>query len=97
MSRFWGCHNAQAKLGNRLHVPQCRPFHCCCCLNSCTLHPAPTVKDINVVMGGEREIPGELPTSVPITSSPLNTPVLHMNSYSIWGALLRLVNRPLHP
>ena len=54
-----------------------------------------TVKDIIMATGGECEIPGELPTSCPITSSPA-MPILHMNSHSIWGALLRLVNRPLH-
>ena len=53
-----------------------------------------TVKDIIMATGGECEIPGELPTSCPITSSPA-MPILHMNSHSIWGALLRLVNRPL--
>ena len=46
-------------------------------------------------MAGECESPGELPTSFPITSSPAK-PILYMNSHSIWGALLRLVNRPLH-
>ena len=54
-----------------------------------------TVKDINMVIGGECENPGELPTSFPITSSP-TMPILHMNSHSIFGALLRLVNRSLH-
>ena len=43
-----------------------------------------TVKDINMVMGGECEIPGELPTSFPITPSPA-MPILHMNSHSNMG------------
>ena len=40
-------------------------------------------------------LPGDLPTSSPITSSPAML-VLHMNSHPTRGALLRLVNRPLH-
>ena len=41
------------------------------------------------VMGGEHEIPGELPTSFPITSSPA-MPVLHMNSPGLEAIAIRL-------
>ena len=45
-------------------------------------------------MEGECESSGELHL-FPITSSPA-MPILYVNSHSTWGALLRLVSRPLH-
>ena len=52
------------------------------------------VKNIDMVMEGECESSGELHL-FPITSSPA-MPILYVNSHSTWGALLRLVSRPLH-
>ena len=54
----------------------------------------PAVFPTSYPLSAERRtlpFPGELATSFPITSS-----ILHINSHLIWGALSRLVNRPLH-